>query len=75
MVVVRFLRRLGQEWFNVQQKTAEGVQSARDAIFRGGVIVITAVVVVWISVFLYAAFYYAYMPSISHIRPVHLQFK
>ncbi|XP_012264254.1 seipin [Athalia rosae] len=75
MVVIRLFRRLGDKWFDVQQKTAEGVQSARDAMFRGGVIAITSVVVIWISVFLYATFYYAYMPSISHVRPVHLQFK
>lgn len=75
MVVIRLFQRLGEKWFNVQQKTAEGVQSARDAMFRSGIIVITAIVIVWISLFLYAAFYYAYMPSISHVRPVHLQFK
>ncbi|XP_046490832.1 seipin isoform X3 [Neodiprion pinetum] len=75
MVVLRLFRRLEERIFNVQQKTAEGVQTARDAVLRGGIIVMTAVVVIWISVFLYAAFYYAYMPNISHVRPVHLTFE
>ncbi|XP_046434141.1 seipin isoform X3 [Neodiprion fabricii] len=75
MVVLRLFRRLEERIFNVQQKTAEGVQTARDAVLRGGIIVMTAVVVIWISVFLYAAFYYAYMPNISHVRPVHLKFE
>ncbi|XP_046751449.1 seipin [Diprion similis] len=75
MVILRLFRRLEVKLFNVQQKTAEGVQTARDAVVRGGIIVITAIVVVWISIFLYAAFYYAYMPNISHVRPVHLKFE
>ncbi|XP_015512618.1 seipin isoform X1 [Neodiprion lecontei] len=75
MVVLRLFRRLEERIFDVQQKTAEGVQTARDAVLRGGIIVMTAVVVIWISIFLYAAFYYAYMPNISHVRPVHLTFE
>ncbi|KAK2575398.1 hypothetical protein KPH14_008314 [Odynerus spinipes] len=59
----------------MQKKTTQGVQSARDAVFRGGVIVISAILIVWLSVFLYTAFYYAYMPSMSYVRPVHLQFR
>ena len=75
MLFTRLYRHLSGKWFNVQQQTSQGVQSARDAVLRGGIIVISAVVVVWISIFLYTAFYYAYMPSMSYIRPVHLQFK
>lgn len=71
----RIVRNIANRWLNVQQKTTQGVQSARDAVFRGGLIVISAVLVVWISIFLYTAFYYAYMPSMSYMRPVHLQFK
>ncbi|CAB0045098.1 unnamed protein product [Trichogramma brassicae] len=43
--------------------------------FRGGLIVIVAILIVWISIFLYTAFYYAYMPSMTYVRPVHLQFR
>lgn len=59
----------------MQKKTTQGVQSAKDAMFRGGVIIVSAILIVWLSVFLYTAFYYAYMPSMSYVRPVHLQFK
>lgn len=51
------------------------MQSAKDAAFRGGTIVVSIVFVIWLSIFLYTAFYYAYMPSMSYVRPVHLQFK
>ena len=64
-----------EKWFNMQKKTTEGVQSAKDAVFRGGLIIISGIVIVWISIFLYTAFYYAYMPSMTYVRPVHLQFK
>jgi seipin len=32
-------------------------------------------VVLWISVFLYGAFYYAYMPAVAHERPAHFRFR
>ncbi|XP_015593884.1 seipin [Cephus cinctus] len=75
MIFGRLLHRIGEKWFNVQKKTSEGVQSARDAVFRGGILLVSAILVVWVSIFLYTAFYYAYMPSMSYVRPVHLQFK
>ena len=71
----RVLQNIANKWLNVQEKTTQSVQSARDAVFRGGLVVISAVLIIWISIFLYTAFYYAYMPSMSHVRPVHLQFK
>ncbi|XP_043279402.1 seipin [Venturia canescens] len=71
----RLIRQINEKWFKMQEQTSQSVQSARDALMRGGIIVISAVVVVWISIFLYTAFYYAYMPSMSYVRPVHLQFK
>ncbi|XP_070569666.1 seipin-like isoform X1 [Ptychodera flava] len=30
--------------------------------------------VLWISIFLYGSFYYAYMPTVAHVRPVYLQY-
>ena len=35
----------------------------------------TVFVILWIAVFLYVSFYYAYMPTVSHVRPVFLLFK
>ncbi|XP_029048296.1 seipin [Osmia bicornis bicornis] len=75
MLISRVLKQVNQKLFNVQKKTTRGVQSARDVILSGGIIIISGVLIVWLSVFLYTAFYYAYMPSMTYIRPVHLQFK
>lgn len=75
MLISKLLREINKKWFNVRKTTTQSVQSARDAVFRGGVIVISVILIIWLSIFLYTAFYYAYMPSMSYVRPVHLQFK
>ncbi|KAI4475631.1 hypothetical protein M0802_015082 [Mischocyttarus mexicanus] len=75
MLISRSLRRITQKWFNMQKKTTRKVRSVKDAVFRGGIIIISAILIVWLSVFLYTAFYYAYMPSMSYMRPIHLQFQ
>lgn len=75
MLISRLLREITKRWFYIQKTTTRNVQSARDAVFRGGIITISAIFVIWLSIFLYTAFYYAYMPSMSYVRPVHLQFK
>ncbi|XP_015118920.1 seipin-like [Diachasma alloeum] len=75
MVFSRLIQHFSEKWFNIQKQTSDNVQLAQIALFRGGIIFITSVVVVWISIFLYTAFYYAYMPSMLHIRPVHLEFE
>lgn len=75
MLISSLIQHVHEKWFNVQKKTTEGVQSAKDAVFRGGLIIIFGILIVWISIFLYTAFYYAYMPSMTYVRPVHLQFK
>jgi len=35
----------------------------------------TVFVIIWIAVLMYVSFYYAYMPTVSHVRPVFLLFK
>ncbi|XP_043252919.1 seipin [Colletes gigas] len=75
MLTSRLLELVNKKWFNVQRKTTRSVQSAKDVILSGGLIIISGVFIVWLSVFLYTVFYYVYMPSMSYIRPVHLQFK
>jgi len=39
------------------------------------VMTLLAGVLLWISVFLYGAFYYTYMPAVVHERPVHFKFR
>jgi seipin len=65
-------RFLGQTINNYRQRT---IDELRDLIFKGGVVALVAAVIIWVAIFVYVAFYYTYMPSISHVRAVHLQFK
>lgn len=48
--------------------------SFKDLLYRLFAIVLTTLFIIWVSVFMYVTFYYAYVPAISHIRPVHLEF-
>lgn len=75
MLISRLLEQTYKKLFHVQNKTKRGVQSVKDVILNGGIIIISSFLIVWLSVFLYTAFYYAYIPNISYIRPVNLQFK
>lgn len=75
MLISRLSRQMVRKWLDLRRTTTRNVQSARDAIVRGAIIVISAVLIIWLSMFLYTAFYYTYMPSMSYVRPVHLQFK
>lgn len=58
-----------------KQRTRKGVNSVRDIFFKGSLIAFITSLLVWLSIFMYVAFYYAYVPAISHERPVFLQFK
>jgi len=65
-------RFLGQTVNNYRQRTLDEL---RELLFKGGVVALIAAIIIWVAIFLYVAFYYTYMPSVSHVRPVHLQFK
>lgn len=56
-------------------KADEKVHNFRELMLRFGVLSFVATTILWIAVFMYAVFYYFYMPPIAHTRPVHLQFK
>ncbi|XP_050531276.1 seipin [Daktulosphaira vitifoliae] len=45
------------------------------AAYQGSIFWMSVVTVFWISLFLYVAFYTAYMPSLVYTRPVHMQYK
>ncbi|KYN06018.1 Seipin [Cyphomyrmex costatus] len=75
MLISRLLHEISRKWFNIRKTTGQSVQSAKDTVFRGGVVIISTVLIVWLSIFLYTVFYYSYMPSMSYVRPAHLQFK
>ena len=75
MLIARLLSNITKKWFNVRRTTRKSVQSAKDTVFRGGIIIISVILIIWLSIFLYTAFYYAYMPSMSYVRPVNMNFK
>ncbi|OAD61714.1 Seipin, partial [Eufriesea mexicana] len=74
MLISRLLEEIHKKLFHVQKRTKRSVQSARNVLLSGGIIIISEIFIIWLSVFLYTAFYYAYVPSVSYVRPVHLQF-
>lgn len=59
----------------LKTKTDEKVDTLRELILRLGLVAFAVVLIIWTAVFMYAVFYYFYMPAISHTRPVHMQFK
>ncbi|XP_029165452.1 seipin [Nylanderia fulva] len=75
LIISRLLNNITQKWFHVRKTTRKSVQSAKDTVFRGGVFIISAILIIWLSIFLYTAFYYAYMPSMSYLKPVNMNFK
>ncbi|XP_066254220.1 seipin isoform X1 [Euwallacea similis] len=56
-------------------RTQTGVNSVKEILIRGTVIALITTILVWLSILMYVAFYYVYVPSIKHERPVHLKFK
>lgn len=74
-----FVGTLSKNVANFRQKAETGVQKGVENVrvlsFRGGLVGLITAMIIWVSIFLYIAFYYAYMPSISHVRPIHVQFE
>lgn len=56
-------------------RTKKGVNNVREVLFKGAVVALVTALLVWLSIFMYAAFYYVYVPKISHEKPVYLKFK
>lgn len=54
---------------------ADAADRLMGAVYKGGLLTMIVVTIVWVSVFLYVAFYNSYIPSLMYSRPVHMQFK
>ncbi|KAM9219735.1 seipin isoform 2-T2 [Dugong dugon] len=48
---------------------------ARKLLLQFGVLLCTILLLLWVSVFLYGSFYYSYMPTVSHLSPVHFYYR
>nr|XP_013005972.1 seipin isoform X3 [Cavia porcellus] len=48
---------------------------ARRLLLQFGVLFCSVLLLLWVSVFLYGSFYYSYMPTVSHLSPVHFHYR
>ncbi|XP_017780243.1 PREDICTED: seipin isoform X2 [Nicrophorus vespilloides] len=58
----------------LRAKSKTGIYNTKEVFIKGTVVAFITTVLVWLSVFMYLAFYYTYVPSVAHERPVHLKF-
>ncbi|XP_068779868.1 seipin isoform X2 [Struthio camelus] len=47
----------------------------RRAVLQTAILLCAALLLLWVSVFLYGSFYYSYMPTVSFVSPVHYSFR
>lgn len=72
MPVIRFVYNTTELY---KRRTKTGINNVREVIFRGTIVALITALFVWLSILMYLAFYYVYVPVISHQKPIHLQFK
>lgn len=58
-----------------KRKTNAGVQSTKSVLIKLIAAVLVGFSIVWASIFLYAYFYYTYMPTVSHVQDVYLNYR
>ncbi|KAM3968917.1 lipid droplet biogenesis associated protein seipin [Aphomia sociella] len=66
---------VSRQYLGYKKRTEDGISSAKEILFRAGIITVFLTAIIWVSIFMYVVFYYTYMPNVTHARPVHLQFK
>ena len=55
--------------------TREVYEQAKQTAWKTVTLLAVLIVLLWLSVFIYASFYYAYLPAAVHVRDVNLQFR
>ncbi|XP_044747806.1 seipin [Coccinella septempunctata] len=58
-----------------KSRTKTGVNNIREVLLRGSIVALLTALIVWLSIFMYVAFYYVYVPTITHEKPVYLTFR
>ncbi|XP_045781336.1 seipin isoform X1 [Maniola jurtina] len=66
---------VSDQYTGYKKKTNEGLTTLKELVYRAAIVLVFLSALLWISIFLYVIFYYTYMPNVTHVRPVHLQFK
>ncbi|KAI8433617.1 hypothetical protein MSG28_015636 [Choristoneura fumiferana] len=64
-----------QQYLGYKKRTEKGINSVKELVYRAGIVTVFVTAILWLSIFMYVVFYYTYMPNVTHMRPVHLQFK
>ncbi|KAK6623378.1 hypothetical protein RUM43_009230 [Polyplax serrata] len=59
----------------IKDRSNEKIKKVKGTALRGGIFILSFSIIVWMAIFIYVAFYYTYMPALTHVRPVHVQFK
>ncbi|KFB43523.1 AGAP003143-PA-like protein [Anopheles sinensis] len=58
-----------------QARKAKSVKTTKNVFLKLIIVVLVGFSVVWASIFLYLYFYYSYMPSVLHMKDVHLNIR
>lgn len=58
-----------------KRRTNAGVQSTKSILMKLIAAVVVGFSIVWASVFMYAYFYYTYMPTVSHVKDVYFNYR
>lgn len=79
-IIREYLRRpveafIVNQYLGYKKKTDDGISSVKELIYKVVLVILLVTAVLWISIFMYVGFYNIYMPNVTHVRPVHFQFK
>ncbi|KAF9802719.1 hypothetical protein SFRURICE_007331 [Spodoptera frugiperda] len=66
---------LVNQYLGYKKKTDESITSVKELMYRVAIVTLFITVILWLSIFMYVGFYNIYMPNVTHVRPVHFQFK
>ncbi|PZC72497.1 hypothetical protein B5X24_HaOG211094 [Helicoverpa armigera] len=63
------------QYLGYKKKTDQSLTSVKELMYRVAIVTLFVTVILWLSIFMYVGFYNIYMPNVTHVRPVHFQFK
>ncbi|CAB3247149.1 unnamed protein product [Arctia plantaginis] len=64
-----------KQYMGYRKKTDDSITNVKELVYRIAVIILFITAILWTSIFMYVGFYNIYMPNVTHVRPVHFQFK
>lgn len=64
-----------KQYIGYKKKTDDSITNVKELVYRIAIILLFLTAILWTSIFMYVGFYNIYMPNVTHVRPVHFQFK